>query len=205
MTAAEDTLYFLQIPIGLKMIHITSGIILIALISSSFFVAAQNSHSHDSVKQHSVAPSLMQPTEVGQSAFAAIAEIVALLEKDITTDWSTVDIDALREHLIDMNLLTLTSVVSKRVEADKVVFTIIGPKATQRAIKAMVPAHAKQLALMTSWTTNTEIEKSGVTMTIASEDIREIEKISNLGFFGIMAIGAHHQGHHLAMALGKMH
>ena len=48
-----------------------------------------------------------RPTEAGQGAFAAIQEIVAILEADPDTDWSKVDIDALRQHLVDMNAVTL--------------------------------------------------------------------------------------------------
>lgn len=54
-------------------------------------------------------PAASQPTEPGQGAFAAIAEIVALLSADTSTDWSRVDITALREHLVDMNQLTLNA------------------------------------------------------------------------------------------------
>lgn len=52
------------------------------------------------------------PRETGQSAFAAIQEIVAMLEADPKTDWSKVDIEALRQHLIDMNNVTLGAVVT---------------------------------------------------------------------------------------------
>lgn len=37
-------------------------------------------------------------TEGGQSAFAGITEIVALLDADPTTDWATADIEALWQH-----------------------------------------------------------------------------------------------------------
>lgn len=190
--------------------RIASSILLITLISSSFFVAAQNNHlthSNNSAYQHTTAvdTSLIQPAKMGQSAFAAIAEIVALLESDPKTDWSSVDIDALREHLVDMNSLILTAVVSKEVTAENVVFSITGPQAAQRAIKVMVPAHAQQLELIKQWDTSTEIQNNGVTLKLGSKNPSEIEKISNLGFFGLMAIGAHHQAHHLAMALGKAH
>ena len=50
------------------------------------------------------------PTEAGQGAFAAIAEVVLLLQADPETDWSKVDIGALREHLVDMNELTLNAI-----------------------------------------------------------------------------------------------
>ena len=43
----------------------------------------------------------------GQDPFGAIQEIVRILEADPSTDWSKVNIAALREHLIDMNEVTL--------------------------------------------------------------------------------------------------
>ena len=47
------------------------------------------------------------PTMPGQDAFGAIQEVVQILDADPTTDWSKVNISALREHLIDMNEVTL--------------------------------------------------------------------------------------------------
>jgi hypothetical protein len=32
-----------------------------------------------------------------------------------------------------------------------------------------------------------------------------MDKVSALGFFGLMATGAHHQSHHFAMAKGTLH
>jgi hypothetical protein len=48
-----------------------------------------------------------RPTLPGQDAFGAIQEVIQILEVDPTTDWSNVNIAALREHLIDMNEVTL--------------------------------------------------------------------------------------------------
>jgi len=47
------------------------------------------------------------PTLPGQDAFGAIQEIVGILDADPKTDWSKVDLEALRQHLIDMNEVTL--------------------------------------------------------------------------------------------------
>jgi hypothetical protein len=49
------------------------------------------------------------PTLPGQDAFEAIQEIVRILEANPKTDWSKVDLEALRQHLIDMNEVTLKS------------------------------------------------------------------------------------------------
>ena len=46
------------------------------------------------------------PTMPGQEAFGTIQEIVRMLEADPATDWSKVNIGALREHLIDMDEVT---------------------------------------------------------------------------------------------------
>lgn len=54
-----------------------------------------------------------------QSAFAALAEIVAILESDPHTDWSSVSIDTLRTHLVDMEQLTLSSVVRTHMLDDQ--------------------------------------------------------------------------------------
>ncbi|MFW1924327.1 hypothetical protein ACG90D_19965, partial [Acinetobacter geminorum] len=58
--------------------------------------------------QHEMA---QEPTQPGQDAFAAIQEIVQILEADPRTDWSKVNIDALREHLVDMSNVTLSAQV----------------------------------------------------------------------------------------------
>ncbi len=50
---------------------------------------------------------LAAPTMPGQDAFGAIQEVVQILQADPTTDWSKVNIARLREHLIDMNEVTL--------------------------------------------------------------------------------------------------
>jgi hypothetical protein len=51
------------------------------------------------------------PTLPEQDAFAALAEVVRILEADPNTDWSTVDLERLRQHLIDMNEVVLRSAV----------------------------------------------------------------------------------------------
>ena len=50
----------------------------------------------------------------GQDAFGAIQEIVRILAADPTTDWSKVNLEALRQHLIDMNDVTLKADASAK-------------------------------------------------------------------------------------------
>ena len=72
---------------------------LLLALSLSGPVAAQHSHS-------AIGHAMPGPQEAGQSAFAAMAEIAALLRADPDTDWANVDIAALRRHLVDMELVT---------------------------------------------------------------------------------------------------
>jgi hypothetical protein len=70
-------------------------------------------HHMQGMRQHDMMHA-SQPTMPGQDAFGAIQEIVRILEADAKTDWSKVNIAALRAHLIDMNEVTLKAVASER-------------------------------------------------------------------------------------------
>jgi hypothetical protein len=85
-------------------------------------------------------------TMPGQDAFGAIQEIVQILQTDPKTDWSKVNIDALWQHLIDMNEVTLHAAATPRVLDNGIEFTVTGEGRTLEAIKRMVPAHANELS-----------------------------------------------------------
>jgi hypothetical protein len=73
------------------------------LIATPVVALAQMVHNH---------PSGTVPKEPGQDAFGTIQEIVQILEADPKTDWSKVNLEALRQHLIDMNEVTLKAETS---------------------------------------------------------------------------------------------
>lgn len=145
--------------------------------------------------QHSVS----QPSEVGQSTFAALAEIVEMLRDHPDTDWQRVDIPGLRQHLVDMDRLMMDTTVATEVMGSSIAFAVTGDERTAQAIHRMVPAHAPFLDAATGWRTTVEIEPTGAIMRIAGDT----DIIAALGFYGVMTIGAHHQEHHLAMATGR--
>lgn len=144
------------------------------------------------------------PSETGQSAFAAIAEIVRMLDSDPNTDWSKVNIPALRDHLVDMNALTLNAEVKQQVNDATITYFVTGEGDTIEAIQAMVPAHALQLDKMVGWSASTSIQVDGAKLMMKAVTEVERAKILGLGFFGLMATGSHHQPHHLGMATGQM-
>jgi hypothetical protein len=143
------------------------------------------------------------PTSPGQEAFGTIQEIVRMLEGDPSTDWSKVDIAALREHLIDMNEVTLRAKASERVRDNTVEIAVTGEGRTLEAVKRMVPAHVAELRAL-GWNAVTEDMPGGVTLTVRAKDAGDLARLKALGFIGIMVHGAHHQLHHLMTAKGEM-
>jgi hypothetical protein len=143
------------------------------------------------------------PTMPGQDAFGAIQEIVRILEADPETDWSKVDLEALRQHLIDMNEVTLRAdAAAKQIEGGLEI-AVTGSGRTLAAIQRMAPAHAQEINGLNGWTAKTETLPNGVLLTITSVDAKEIQHIRGLGFIGLLTSGSHHQPHHLAMAKGE--
>lgn len=161
-------------------------------------------HSMSQTAGETMVHSTSLPTQGGQAAFSTIAEIVALLNQDTNTDWSKVDINRLREHLVDMNELTLNAKVEQSSGMNFVKFIITGQGRTLQAIKAMVPAHAAELNKLGIWHIEVKVENDKAIMQVMSHDKATLAKISALGFFGVMATGAHHQAHHWGMATGKL-
>ncbi|WIM09241.1 hypothetical protein [Enhydrobacter sp.] len=143
------------------------------------------------------------PTAPGQDAFGAIQEIVHMLEADPGTDWSKVDLEALRQHLIDMNELTLKAAETPKVVDGGLEIAVIGEGRTLAAIQRMVPAWAATMNGHKGWTTKATALPNGESLTVTATDPGEIRHIRGLGFIGLMASGSHHQPHHLAMARGE--
>lgn len=163
------------------------------------------SHEHGSGMHHETpAAAPATATETGQSAFAAIAEIVRLLEADPTTDWSKVNLEALRQHLIDMEQVTLRSTVASAPVPGGAVFTVSGTGRTRDAIRRMAREHGHMVTGVT-WTTAETPD--GVRVTVrATEpaDAKAVARIRGLGFVGLLTVGEHHTRHHLMVARGGM-
>ena len=177
--------------------------ICLAATLSMIFMSTGTALSQDIHQRHHQADAQVHfPLEQGQAGFAAIAEIVTMLSNDPNTQWDKVNIDALREHLVDMDELILRATVKTTEGNGAIIFEVTGTGRTLDAIRAMVPAHAQVLASDTKWLVSSEPVESGTRLKISATDPRQLEIVRGLGFFGIMATGAHHQEHHLAIARG---
>ena len=129
--------------------------------------------------------------------------MLAILDADPKTDWSNVDLEALRQHLIDMNEVTLKAdAAPKQIDGGSEI-AVTGDGRTLGAIQRMVPAWAQTMNGQHGWTAKTESLPNGELLTVTATDPKEIEHIRGLGFIGLLASGSMHQPHHLAMAKGE--
>ena len=142
----------------------------------------------------------------GQDAFGAISEIVRVLDADPATDWSKVDLERLRQHLIDMHEVVLRSTVKQAPVAGGLAMEVTGTGRTEGAIRSMVVPHATELDRAPSLSAKIEPIAGGVRLTVVAkkaDDAKTVARIRGLGFAGLLTEGAHHQAHHLAMAKGE--
>ena len=160
-------------------------------------------HQRMTEMHHAAAGPAGTPTAPGQGAFGAIQEIVRILEADPATDWSKVRLEALRQHLIDMNAVTLDAAVAETPIDGGLRIAVTGQGRTLAAIRRMVPAHAHELNRMAGWQARTVPLPDGVQLTVTAADPGQAAHIRGLGFIGLLVSGSHHQIHHLAMARGE--
>lgn len=181
---------------------IRAAAVVFASLFSAATLAAQE-HVHTPGMTHPAAVQL--PTQGGQAAFAAIAEIVAMLQADANTDWSKVNVERLRLHLVDMDLVTLRSRVVATPVTGGAQFLVRGTGETIAAIKRLTGAHATMV--MNSGgprVVRTELP-DGVRLVVTAADTSDaaaVAKLRGLGFIGLMVTGDHHAAHHLALARG---
>lgn len=158
---------------------------------------------HSAMMAQQVTSMQAKPKEGGQSAFAAIQEIASILNKNPDTDWSQVNLERLRLHLIDMDNVTLHAKVRDVALPNGMQYTITSsiPDVTA-SIQNMVMAHVETMNGAEGWTLSAEKIDVGAILSVNGPDT-DLQKIKALGFIGLMTLGAHHQAHHFALALGN--
>lgn len=142
------------------------------------------------------------PEQAGEAAFAAIQETVSLLEAYPSTDWSKVDIEALRQHLIDMSNVTLRASVRTVEQGDAITFQVVGDGDVRGSVQRMIPAHASTMSGNAGWRFSAELTSAGANLTVTPAHAKDLEKVRALGFIGVVSLGAHHQHHHFMIASG---
>jgi hypothetical protein len=141
-------------------------------------------------------------TQPGQGAFAAIQEIVEILAADPKTDWSKVNIDALRQHLIDMNSVTLAANVKNEPIGGGMRFDVTGEGPVRDSIRRMTAAHAATMNGVDGWKFEAAEIEGGAALTVHAP-AKDVDKLRGLGLLGVLTLGMHHQEHHLMIARGE--
>lgn len=146
------------------------------------------------------------PTLAGEYAFATISEIAGILRDDPDTDWSRVDLAALREHLVDMQHVTIAAdVVAEPIEGGARFVVMSDDDAVADSIRRMTAAHSVVMAsndATTAWRYSQESTTHGAIVTVLSDSPDDVSMIRGLGFHGLMADGDHHRAHHWMIATG---
>jgi hypothetical protein len=186
-------------------ILLATGVLLLSATGTSAQLMQHATMNHDAAIQAPAQSPMAVPVEPGQAAYAALGEAVRILLADPRTDWSAVDVDALRSHLVDMDDVTMRATVSKSRLANGALFHVTGVGPVIGSIQRMTASHFAQSDFGKPWTMHVEATATGADVTVTSSNLDDAAEIYGLGFFGILTMGSHHQPHHLMMARGVMH
>lgn len=141
-----------------------------------------------------------------QAAFATIQAIVKKLKADPSTDWSKVNLEALRQHLVDMdNVVMRSRVVVKNVDGG-LSMDVTGTGDVTGAIKRMAGMHAQALTEEGMYVAKSSEINGGVRMVVTAKnpsDAKAVALVRGLGFAGLLTEGDHHAAHHLMLAKGE--
>lgn len=188
----------------MKKLLLLAGLFIVGgVVAAKFVLPGLHQGGHGGHGGHMSAASSGMPVEAGQSAFAATAEIVAMLQSSDATDWSRVDITTLRNHLVDMNALMMNTSVTHEVVDGGMRAIIRGTPEVLAAVKRMVPAHSQMLKASHSFALEFDSQSNEAVWLVTTDDDALVDQIRGLGFYGLMATGSHHQPHHLAVATGN--
>ncbi len=182
--------------------HVRAALLTLAALSAAPAAAQHAGHEAHAAHGGSQSAPMAQPSEPGSAAFAAIAEIVAMLTADPRTDWSGVNIDALRTHLVDMDALVSGAIQRSEPVPGGLRMHIDSTGRAGAAALRMVPAHGPVLAEETGWQSEVTMGDE-ITWIVTGPGPEDETRIRALGFFGLMATGDHHRQHHLALARGE--
>lgn len=162
--------------------------------------AAEDEHQHHNMQ----APSDIPLTAPGNDAFAAIQEVVEKLRADPDTDWSRVNLEALRQHLVDMENFTLNVEVTVQKPVDNGVEFTVRPTTlgTAGSLERLFKAHPAVLKQESGWDMTAKKNQDGTWTARVTGTKEDTAKIRGLGYIGLAALGAHHQAHHWQMATG---
>ncbi len=156
--------------------------------------------------QHDMHQNRTPLTESGNDIFGTIQEVVQKLEANPDTDWSQVNLEALRQHLLDMKAFTEEVEVLTKSQIKNGTKITVRPQSERavQALKKLFNMHPDMIQKEKGWDMNAKQDGDNWIITCTTDDETEVEKVRALGYIGLLAEGAHHQLHHWMIATGKM-
>ena len=142
----------------------------------------------------------------GNEIFGTIQEVVHKLEADPNTDWSKVNLEALRQHLLDMKAFTeqVRVIDQKSIPGGIEIHVSPETKRARGALKKLFMMHPKMLKKEKGWTMTAHLTNNVWTVTCTTKNPSKVAEIRGLGYIGLVAEGSHHQYHHWLIATGRM-
>ena len=143
--------------------------------------------------------------EAGNAVFGTIQEAIKQLDANPNTDWTKVDLEGLRQHLIDMENFTIHVDVVSSKDIDKGTVVVVKPTtdAAKVSLIRALAAHPSMLKQESGWDMTAKADGDAFVLTIETNKPEEIARLRALGYIGVMALGDHHQVHHWGMASGN--
>lgn len=140
----------------------------------------------------------------GQDALTAIQEVTALLLADPSTDWSTVSIARLQQHLRDLDLLMVQAEVEEQSVEGGLDVVVRGEAPVLEAARRVLPAHLKLVNGFRGWEITGEAADSGeFHVALRTQAAAELPILRGMGFFGVLASGVYRPYQLLAIAQGR--
>jgi len=187
-----------------KIIKIAMIAGLIALPFSVGALLQHEMHDESNHSQHQMMTGKSPLTMPGNDVFGTIQEVVRELEADPNTDWSKVDLEALRQHLIDMRHFTINVEVLSKEPIPGGVQIVVRPTVPEAKayLQRVFNAHPQMLQAEKGWQMAVREDGDQFTLHVTTGNSSDVAKIRGLGYIGIMATGAHHTQHHWMIARG---
>ena len=177
-------------------------VVLAVWIGGSLIFPAAAQQTMDHAHHGSMSSALSEP---GQSIFGTVQEVIQRLEADSTTNWENVNLEALRQHLIDMHEVALHVEVVYQHPIEGGVRIRVRPTTPRAAasLDRVLGAHPTPLKHETGWAMRVTRGEGYRDLRVTTSDSSEVAKIRGLGYIGILAHGGHHQRHHWMIATGQ--
>jgi hypothetical protein len=191
----------------IRPLFVAASLMLTLMLTSLDAQAQAHAHTPGMSHDSATAAQRAKPTRAGQEAFATIAEVVRILDADPRTDWSKVDLEALRQHLIDMDDVTMRASVRAEEASGGAIFHVSGTGRTRDAIRRMTSSHGATITPADGFTWSAVESPEGARVTVRAvnaSDAKMETRLRALGFIGILSLGDHHTVHHIGIADGSM-